>query len=143
LHAKRALSLADAALGVVTSASLAVSKIGHALAQACGLADKHAIKQVDRLLSNQGVQDWDLFAPWVRHAVSAREKIVVAIDWTDFDADNQTKGSPAYHCDFLTVDDAAFTAFRGREGRSGGSCVSSATPSRTMPLFDPHPRQSL
>ncbi len=90
LHAKRVLSLADAALGVVTSASLAVSMIGHALAQARGLADKHPIKQVDRLLSNQGVQVWDLFAPWVRHAVSAREKIVVAMDWTDFDADNQT-----------------------------------------------------
>jgi len=67
LHAKRVLSLADAALGVVTSASLAVSMIGHALAQARGLIDKHAIKQVDRLLSNQGVQAWDLFAPWVRH----------------------------------------------------------------------------
>jgi hypothetical protein len=90
LHAKRVLSLADASLGVVTSASLAVSVIGHALAQMRGLADKHAVKQVDRLLSNQGVQVWDLFAPWVRHAVSAREKIVVAMDWTEFDADNQT-----------------------------------------------------
>ena len=84
------LSLADAGLGVVTSASLAVSMIGHALAQARGLIDKHAVKQVDRLLSNQGVQVWDLFAPWVRHAVGAREKILVAMDWTDFDADNQT-----------------------------------------------------
>jgi len=90
LHAKRVLSLADAALGVATSASLAVSMIGHALAQARGLIDKHAVKQVDRLLSNQGVQVWDLFAPWVRHTVSAREKILVAMDWTDFDADNQT-----------------------------------------------------
>ena len=90
LHAKRVLSLADAALGVVTSASLAVSMIGHSLAQARGLIDKHAVKQVDRLLSNQGVQAWDLFAPWVSHVVSARQKIVVAMDWTDFDADNQT-----------------------------------------------------
>jgi hypothetical protein len=64
--------------------------IGHALAQARGLVDKHAIKQVDRLLSNQGVRVWDLFAPWVRHAVGARETIVVAMDWTDFDADDQT-----------------------------------------------------
>ena len=90
LHAKLVLSLAEAALGVVTSASLAVSMSGHALAQARGLIDKHAVKQVDRLLSNQGVQVRDLFAPWVRHAVSAREKILVAMDWTDFDADNQT-----------------------------------------------------
>ena len=90
LHAKRVLSLADGALGVVTGASLAVAMIGHALAQARGLVDKHAIKQVDRLLSNQGVRVWDLFAPWVRHAVGARETIVVAMDWTDFDAADQT-----------------------------------------------------
>jgi hypothetical protein len=90
LHAKRVLSLANGALGVVTGASLAVAMIGHALAQARGLADKHAIKQVDRLLSNQGVRVWDLFFPWIRHAVGARENIVVAMDWTDFDADDQT-----------------------------------------------------
>ena len=90
LHAKRVLSLADGALGVVTGASLAVAMIGHALAQARGLVDKHAIKQVDRLLSNQGVRVWDLFAPWIRHAVGERQKIVVAMDWTDFDADDQT-----------------------------------------------------
>jgi hypothetical protein len=90
LHAKRVLSLSNAALGVVTAASLAVAMIGHALAQARGLVDKHAIKQVDRLLSNPGVQVWDLFAPWIRHAVGQRETIFVAMDWTDFDADDQT-----------------------------------------------------
>jgi hypothetical protein len=90
LHARRVLSLADGALGVVTGASLAVAMIGHALAQARGLADKHAIKQVDRLLSNQGVRVWDLFGPWIRHAIGDREKAVVAMDWTDFDADDQT-----------------------------------------------------
>jgi hypothetical protein len=90
LHAKRVLSLSYGALGVATSASLAVAMIGHGLAQARGVADKHAIKQVDRLLSNRGVNVWDLFAPWVEHVVGKREKIVVAMDWTDFDADNQT-----------------------------------------------------
>jgi hypothetical protein len=90
LHAKRVLSLSYAALGVVTNASLAVAMIGHGMAQARGVADKHAIKQVDRLLSNQGVKVWDLFEPWVKHLVAARPKIVVAMDWTDFDADNQT-----------------------------------------------------
>ncbi len=89
LHAKRILSLANGALGVVTGASLAVSVIGHALAQARGLLDRHAIKQVDRLLSNAGIVVWDLFAPWAREAVGQRKAIVVAMDWTDFDADNQ------------------------------------------------------
>src|SRR5271166_2301406 len=89
LHAKRILSLANGTLGVLTGASLAVSVIGHALAQARGLADRHAIKQVDRLLSNAGVVVWDLFAPWAREVVGQRKAIVVAMDWTDFDADNQ------------------------------------------------------
>lgn len=89
LHAKRVDALAGAALGVMTSASLAVATIGQALAQARGLITKHAIKQVDRLLSNQGIDVWDSFAVWVPHMVGARDKIVVAMDWTDFDADGQ------------------------------------------------------
>lgn len=89
LHAKRVASLANGALGVMTSASLAVSIIGHSLAQARGLLGKHAIKQVDRLLSNQGIVVWDMFAVWVTQIVGQRKAIVVAMDWTDFDADDQ------------------------------------------------------
>ncbi|TXT42262.1 MAG: transposase IS4 family protein [Methylocystaceae bacterium] len=89
VHAKRVMSLANGAAGVMTSASLAVSIIGQSLAQARGLLSKHAIKQVDRLLSNQGIVVWDMFAPWVAEVVGARKTIVVAMDWTDFDADDQ------------------------------------------------------
>jgi hypothetical protein len=90
LHAKRILSLANGVLGVMTSASLAVAIIGQSLAQARGLLSKHAIKQVDRLLSNQGVVVWDMFASWAAEVVGQRKTIVVAMDWTDFDADDQT-----------------------------------------------------
>ena len=90
LHAKRVQSLANGTLGVMTSASLAVSIIGQSLAQARGLLSKHAIKQVDRLLSNRGIVVWDMFAPWVREVVGQRKTLVVAMDWTDFDADDQT-----------------------------------------------------
>ena len=90
LHAKRVASLANGTLGVMTSASLAVSIVGQSLAQARGLLSKHAIKQVDRLLSNQGIVVWDMFGPWVVEAVGPRKSIVVAMDWTDFDADDQT-----------------------------------------------------
>jgi hypothetical protein len=51
LHAKRVDALAGATLGVMTGASLAVVVIGQALAQARGLVTKHAVKQVDRLMS--------------------------------------------------------------------------------------------
>jgi hypothetical protein len=89
LHAKRVMSLANGALGVMTGASLAVSIIGQSLAQARGLLGKHAIKQVDRLLSNPGIVVWEMFSPWVAEVVGARKAIVVAMDWTDFDADDQ------------------------------------------------------
>jgi hypothetical protein len=59
------------------------------LAQARGLKTKHAIKQVDRLLSNDGIDVWDSFARWVPHQIGKRQDILVAMDWTDFDHDDQ------------------------------------------------------
>ena len=89
LHAKRVDSLSGATLGVMQSASLAVAMIGQALAQARGLVTKHAIKQVDRMLSNNGIDVWDSFARWVPHQIGQRRDILVAMDWTDFDHDDQ------------------------------------------------------
>jgi hypothetical protein len=89
LHTKRIESLAGATLGVMTAASLAVALIGHALAQARGLVTKHAVKQVDRLLSNDGIDVWSSFAHWVPHQVGTRQQILVAMDWTEFDHDDQ------------------------------------------------------
>ncbi len=90
LHAKRVEALAGATLGVMAGASLAVATIGQALAQARGLVTKHAVKQVDRLMSNAGIEVWDSFARWVPHQVNARPSILVAMDWTDFDHDDQS-----------------------------------------------------
>jgi Transposase DDE domain len=89
LHAKRVKSLAGATLGCIQSASLAVGMIGQGLALANGLLTKHAVKQVDRLLSNPGIDVNTLLAKWVPHLVGKRESINVALDWTEFDADNQ------------------------------------------------------
>src|SRR5207342_3562699 len=89
VHAKRISSLANATLGVVSSASLAVNTIGQGLALARGRLPKHAIKQVDRMLSNPGIDVDELSKRWVTHAVGSRPNIVVARDWTDFDVDTQ------------------------------------------------------
>lgn len=89
LHAKRVQALADATLGVMAGASRAVSMIGQALALARGLLTKHALKQVDRTLSNQGIDVWDSFAHWVPQRIGPRREIVVAMDWTEFDRDGQ------------------------------------------------------
>ena len=90
LHAKRVLSLAGATLGVIESASLAVAMIGQGLALARGRLTKHAVKQVDRLLSNPGIDVDALLVHWVPYVVGSRSSITVAMDWTDFDADGQT-----------------------------------------------------
>jgi hypothetical protein len=89
IHTKRISSLANATLGVMTGASLGVAVIGKSLAQVRGLLPKHAVKQVDRLLSNPRIEAWDVFASWVPEMVGPRQEIVVAMDWTDFDADGQ------------------------------------------------------
>ena len=90
LHAKRVYSLANATLGAMTSASLAVHAVGQGLALARGLRTKHAVKQVDRLLSNRGIDPWALAEHWVPYVLAERPAAVVALDWTDFDADGQT-----------------------------------------------------
>jgi hypothetical protein len=90
LHAKRVAALSDATLGVLRSASLAVCAIGRGLAAARALNPKHATKQVDRLLSNPKINVDDILARWVPYIIGARTSIVVALDWTDFDADHQS-----------------------------------------------------
>jgi hypothetical protein len=89
LHAKRVDSLCNATLGVLHSASLAVCTIGQGLAAARSLKLKHAVKQVDRLLSNPAINVDEILVRWVPYIIGARTAIVVAMDWTDFDADNQ------------------------------------------------------
>jgi Transposase DDE domain len=90
LHAKRVQSVTNAVVGVVNAVSLSIHAIGAGLAQASGRNAKHAIKQVDRLLSNPGVNVWELFAHWVPYVLAATPAIVVALDWTDFDADGHS-----------------------------------------------------
>ena len=88
-HAKRKKSLANAALGVINSASLIVHRIGLGLATAKKLLGKHAVKQVDRLLSNDKLDISDCFGKTVPYIIGVRKEIVVAMDWTDFDSDKQ------------------------------------------------------
>jgi Transposase DDE domain len=89
LHEMRVKSLALATVGVLHSASLAIHMIGRGLAAARGTSAKHGTKQVDRLLSNGGIELWRLLELWVRFVVGVRKEIIVALDWTEFDADKQ------------------------------------------------------
>ncbi|HEX8812638.1 MAG TPA: IS4 family transposase [Terracidiphilus sp.] len=120
LHAKRVHSLCDATLGVLHSGSLAICAIGQGLAAARSLKPKHAIKQIDRLLSNTAINVDDILVRWVPFIVGARSSIVVAMDWTDFDSDNQATIMLALISDhgrstplvWLTVDTSTLKARR-------------------------------
>lgn len=90
MHAKRILSVANAVTGLVHNSVLAVHAIGLGLAQVMSLDRKHATKQVDRLLSNTRLSVWDFFGRWVPYIIRGRQELIVALDWTDFDADDHS-----------------------------------------------------
>ena len=90
IHVKRVESLANATIGVISSGSMAVNAIGQGLAWANGKVTKHSIKQVDRLLSNAGIDMDEFFEHWVPYMIGQKPHIRVAMDWTDFDADDQS-----------------------------------------------------
>ena len=74
VHATRVMSLANGVVGVLRAAALGIHAIGRGLADALDLAPKHAIKQVDRLLSNAGITIWDWFDQWVTYVVGDRKE---------------------------------------------------------------------
>lgn len=91
VHANRIVSMANAVLGVITSASLAISMIGFGLAVAKGKDTKHSVKQVDRLIGNKKFAVWSCFENWVNELIGLRMEIIVAMDWTSFDKDNRKR----------------------------------------------------
>ena len=90
MHSKRVESMCNAIIGVTHASKLSVQGIGHGLASALGKSSKHAIKQVDRLLSNRHVDPWQLFEVWVPYMLSGRREALIALDWTEFAKDGQS-----------------------------------------------------
>lgn len=90
LHAKRVDSLANGALGAMRSARASIHAIGRAYAEMAEIRPKNGIKQVDRYLSNPAFDIWKLLPAWSEFVVGARSEIVIALDWTDYEDDDQT-----------------------------------------------------
>jgi hypothetical protein len=70
--------------------NIRVHAIGRGLASAQGLVERHAVKQVDRLVGNRKVVLDDLFDLWVPYVLSNRQAIKVNLDWTEFDDDDHS-----------------------------------------------------
>lgn len=90
IHEKRSISIANATLGIISSSSLIIHRIGRGLAAELNLSDKHAIKQVDRLLSNKKLSTTECAEHYVPYIIGSRKEVKITMDWTDFDGDNQT-----------------------------------------------------
>lgn len=90
VHAARVESLGNGVAGVMRAGKVAIHAIGAAYASLKGIKTKSGIKQVDRLLSNEKVNLDETLAAWVRFVVGAREELVIALDWTDFEGDDHT-----------------------------------------------------
>jgi Transposase DDE domain len=90
LHAKRVESIANATAGVVQAASAAIHAIGAGYAAVACKNSKHGIKQVTRLLSNEGFDVAAMERAYVEHVLGQRSEAVLSLDWTDYDSDNQT-----------------------------------------------------
>ncbi|WP_437648258.1 IS4 family transposase [Sorangium sp. So ce362] len=90
LHAMRVLSLANGVVGVLHAAVLAIHAIGQAYAKVANVKPKSGVKQVDRLLSNTGIDVFHSLKSWVEFVIGVRKEIVIALDWTDFEKDDHT-----------------------------------------------------
>jgi hypothetical protein len=88
MHAARVQSLANGVVGVLMAAVVSIAAIGHAYALRAGIKGKSGIKQIDRLLSNVGIDVEAIQKQWVRFVVAVRKQIVVVLDWTEFDDDD-------------------------------------------------------
>src|SRR5437773_4518503 len=84
VHEKQMSSLGHAVLGSLHADRAGVAAIGRAAAKVRELSEKHSIKQVDRLLSNEKVDVPRLQRRLTRRLIGERTEAVVSIDWTEF-----------------------------------------------------------
>ena len=89
-HAATVRSVSLGTLGVLHAVSLCIHVIGRAAAWARDVDPKHSVKQIDRLLSNSNVTVWTFARAWVRFVVGPRLEALIALDWTEFDADGHS-----------------------------------------------------
>jgi hypothetical protein len=90
LHAKQLQAMVTTLRGTLEAGRLSLTAIGRALGEIAGEDAKHHIKQVDRFVGNAKLDDAELQRRWSRHVLGGMKRVVLAIDWTDFDDDNQS-----------------------------------------------------
>lgn len=90
LHAKRLESLTNYTIASMEAPRAAIHAIGAAYAEVAEIKPRHGVKQVDRFLSNEGINLDQLMPVWAKFVIGSRPEIIIALDWTDFDADDHS-----------------------------------------------------
>jgi predicted nucleotidyltransferase len=83
-HSKKVKSIANAALGVIVSAPIFAHRISRGLAKTLNLSNKHAVKQVDRLLSNKKLKLEDTDKSMVSFIVGDRKEVKITMERVNF-----------------------------------------------------------
>ena len=87
LHGARVMALGSAVAGALRAAGLAIHAIGRGYAALANVDPRYGVKQVDRLLSSELSME-EALRCWVQFVVADYPSIIVALDWTDFEADD-------------------------------------------------------
>ncbi len=90
VHAQRLASISSGVVGVIEAGALGIHAIGRGLAATRNLVDKHAVKQINRLIGNEKVDVEAMQATWTRELLRDRQDVFVSLDWTEFDKDGHS-----------------------------------------------------
>lgn len=101
---------------------------------------KDAVKQVDRLLSNQGIEVERYFDCRVPHVIGERELVRVTIDWTKFPSDDHATLSLSLLTGQSRAMPLLWRTVRVSELKSGRPAIEDALLCR---LYDTVPRRGL
>lgn len=90
IHKKRRESLANYAVGAMQAVDSSISIMGAAYAAIAGITPKAGVKQVDRYLSNKGIQVEELTPQWASFVLGGRTEAIIALDWSEFEPDDHS-----------------------------------------------------
>jgi hypothetical protein len=91
IHGQQVASLANAVYGAMHARRLSISAIGRSYARLTGNYPKHGVKQVDRLVGNLSMDLDEVLHERVRMLVGPRKRIIVSLDWTEYDETDQSR----------------------------------------------------
>ena len=83
-------SVVHGVAGIVGAESLTLHRIGYGMSGFYGTDPKHCTKQVDRFLSKSKIDLVEAQRALCRYLIGEQSDIIVALDWTEFDADDHS-----------------------------------------------------